>query len=84
MNENLVLQRVLNQLGCKEIMSMMNIVNIFTQHSNYLTMLCNNVCKIEPKYCDNGHAHTPQCFCWVSASIKVHKKYSDRGSVMSK
>lgn len=38
---------------------MMNIVNIFTQHSKYLTMLCNNVRKIEPKYCDNGCAHTP-------------------------
>lgn len=38
MSKNLVLQCLWNQLGCKEIMSIMNIVNVFTQHTDYLCM----------------------------------------------
>jgi len=50
MNKHLVLQRFWNQLGCKEIMPMMKIVNIFTQHTDYLNTLCKNAYEMERNY----------------------------------
>lgn len=53
MSKNLVLRCLWNQLGCKEMMSMMNTVNVFTQHTDYLSMvLCKNDYEVEPKHCE--------------------------------
>lgn len=70
MSKSLVLQRLWNQLGCKEIMSMMNIVNVFTQHTDYLCMfLCKNYYEMEPEHCEKSRCvyHT---LLWTLKSTK--------------
>lgn len=53
MSKNLVVQHLRNQLACKEIMSMMNIVNIFIRPTDYLcVVLCKNDHKKEPEHCE--------------------------------
>lgn len=72
MRKNLVVQHLRNQLACKEIMSMMNIVNIFIRPTDYLcVVLWKNDHKKEPEHCEkcthmySGHWNL-QTWTWKS------------------